>query len=143
MKFVNGIRKNIAARVMGIGLGLAGLIGCEIDVSLPKYQTIEGRPLSVKREDGYMVGIFRVDGRDIIAYLNSFANKSTDMSALIQAEIDDGDEESVKLFGKYVKEGEYERFNIYSMKVGEYKFDFSNTGLSENPFDAKTEKDRR
>jgi hypothetical protein len=113
-----------------ITLGLAallGLAGCseELGETKPTKSSISGIPLSSATASqygyDYFAGIFKVDGKTVLARTrNTHTSRVAEAQALVNMEINDGDNEAVQLTGHY----ENDRFFITSLESNGYTINF-------------------
>ncbi len=100
------------------GLGLLSLVGCGETIKTPpnyyvmitKATEISGYPLSTgesyAKRDGSIATVLRLDdGTTVLAYKNVISNYGTkeiaQAQAIIESEINDGDNEKIELTGQY------------------------------------------
>lgn len=117
------IKNSICALVAALSIGC----GSSQNNSQPTYQTIKGRPLSVAIEQdhggGHFSTVVDIDGKKVLCLFNSDVSigcVASEAEALIQSEINDGDDESIELTGTY----EGNKFNINSVTANGYTVDF-------------------
>jgi hypothetical protein len=88
--------------------------------------TLRGKPISVAYDfGGYgnsaeIATVIDVSGQQVLAYGRLSDKNSIEAAALIQSEMNDGDNEPIELVGKY----EGARFVIESLKANNYQIDF-------------------
>lgn len=115
-----------------------GLLGCVENIAegKPKDITISGKPISVAytsntySEYGAFAGVFEVDGKLLLAYRSRTGEKfasnqdeslpNAKAAAVVQSEMNDGDNELVSLTGQYRKN----QFELSSIEANGYKIDF-------------------
>ena len=130
-------KKSLCAVAAAASIGLLA-DGCEISLSLghneksyeekPKNVSVYAKPVSVAYspytyEPGAFAGVFEVDGKLLLAYqsnINGSSLKYIKAAALVQSEINDGDDELVKLTGQYKKD----ELELSSIEANGYKIDF-------------------
>ncbi len=98
--------------------GSALLTGCQEEKPL---ETIVGKPLSVTgQKAGWYPGeialVLEVEGKNVLAYHDGTADYLS-AAAIVQSEIDDGDNETVELVGRYENYENANRFRIKSLKA--------------------------
>lgn len=95
------------------------------------YQTIKGKPLSVDGEifyhtKGSLSIVIEVEGKKVLCFYNTNGVSNIDSltlsnaNALIQSEINDGDDESIELTGTY----KGNKFTINSLTANGYTVNF-------------------
>ena len=117
--------KNETSKLARLGLAgilaVAGAVGCDNSsrVQPAEYETIRGRPLSVasasKEYGADLTTIIDYVGKKIIDNLSSSHSNIAKAQALIQSEINDGDDEDIEIMGRYNKFSE--EFYISSLKA--------------------------
>ena len=135
---------NRLTRTIG-ALGLAGMItGCDSYysdntppiVALPPLETISGRPVGVanyvsRMSSGCTLAL-NSRGNTILAEVDDFHYDEnlrqvvggTPISALVQSEMNDGDNEDISLTGHYVRNGNLGRiFCVHNIRANGYTFD--------------------
>ncbi len=121
------IRETLTNMVL-VGVLAFGGVACKNENSNSNTQTISGIPLSAYSNDSdCLATVLDVNGTKVLSYTYS-GNLSmrhvlnTKGVALIQSEINDGDNEPIRLTGQY--EGNH--FKISSIEANGYKIDYSN-----------------
>jgi hypothetical protein len=117
-----------------LGMGLIGVLfsGCyygskNIDKTDMSFRVIEGIPISVSNNYAFTSGsistVLKVNEKLVLACFSGGRNERdfTKASALIQSEIFDGDEETIRLEGKYNNSGV---FNFKTLDANGYKIEF-------------------
>lgn len=119
------IRKTLCALVAGTILGCSGGASKGNE---PKYETITGLPISVGEfyDHGYgsiATVIVGAEGKIILAEYGGRLNTKTAAraQALIQSEINDGDNDEIELYGYYQADG---TFKMQSLEANGYKVEF-------------------
>jgi len=113
-----------------------GLVGCDQksaneiqrDLEIKKEITISGKPISVaytpstKTEYGTFAAVFEIDGKFLLAYRRETDRiiPYAEAAAVVQSEMNDGDNEPVNLIGHY----QGNRFELSSIEANGYKIDF-------------------
>ena len=91
-----------------------------------EHEKIRGIPLSVSGTSadysGGLAVVIDIQGRKILGYTSGLHGpiKYAEAVALIQSEINDGDNETIELTGNY----EYNKFRIRSIKANGYELEF-------------------
>ncbi len=127
------IKNTLCALVAAATIGLAGCNECD-KRPVEKIQgdiTIFGKPLSVAylpnthSEHGSFAAIFNVKGKILLTYVEENnlpkAFSYAKASALIQSEINDEDDEDVKLTGQYKGTGFDYEFKLSSIEANGYE----------------------
>ena len=124
-----GIKKTLYALVTIATIGLAGCSEKSVE-EIQKDITIFGKPISVVytpntySEYGGFTGVFEVNGKPLLAYKQWKSNKegfpNAKAAALIQSEMNDGDDELVNLTGQY----RGDQFELSSIEANGYKINF-------------------
>lgn len=130
MKMINN---SICALIAALAIGCQGgtVSNTNKIINSTNVQTIRGKPISVSETYGQSTGtvatVLDVEGNKVLAHVsldqNSGGNRITTVAqatALIQSEINDGDDDLVELTGKYV-DGV---FQMSSLSANGYKVDF-------------------
>lgn len=113
-------------------MGALALSGCEKEESAKKpyensYEKIRGIPLSVgvsygpfnDRSD--IATVIEIEGKKVLGYARSRkGDKIAEAAALIQSEINDGDDEPIELTGSYNED----KFSIDSIRANGYVVNF-------------------
>ncbi len=122
------IKTTLCALVLSATVVLAGCVQANTETTDETEVILYGMPISVACTSntscdwGKFAGVFEVNEKLLLAY-NDGSNTNieiTKAAAIVQSEIDDEDNEFVKLTGKY-KEKEFE---LSSVEANGYKIDF-------------------
>lgn len=116
-----------------VALGLVGAIKvCEVYGGVEKEtRAVEikmvPKSVAIQNYGGFnsttALAIFGgVNGKPLLAYNNQWTMDAAKIKALIDAEINDGDNEAVTLRGSYDRSGT--NFSLYGVKVNGYKFGY-------------------
>ncbi len=119
---------NRLQKILGIGALIAGIgiTGCFNEEKPIQYITVKGKPLSVviaESNHGYgvLACVIEAEEKKILAYAHNYHNVlRAKAGALIQSEINDGDNDLVTLVGNY----EDNILNIKSVEANGYKIEF-------------------
>ncbi len=107
-------------------LGTLGLSGCvENNVSKEKYAVVSGKPLSVAgyahENHSYLSVVIDVEGKNLLGKAYPvWSGEAFDAVAIIQSEINDGDDDKIELRGSYSGDN----FHITSFSANGYDFYF-------------------
>lgn len=128
------MNKTICAVVASIAIGFGGC-GWKSQPTNQNiqqtYQTIQGKPISVDTEiyqhtKGSISTVLEVDGKKVLCsystngWTNIYSLTLSNANALIQSEINDGDDELIELTGQYIGN----EFKISSLKANGYVVSF-------------------
>lgn len=124
------LRKTLCALVAAAVIELAG---CSEKQETQKDIKLFGKPVSVayaidtEHAYGAFAAVFNVEGKMLLAYkigsnIQPTGHSPVIAAALLQSEIDDGDNELVKLTGQYVFTGLYkgDDFELSSIEANGY-----------------------
>ena len=125
------IKNTLCTLVAVAAIGLGGCSERPVEEIATKDITISGKPISVAynpnthSEYGAFAAVFDVEGKMLLTYKKGSNMQLRGLSgvkatALIQSEIDDGDDESVKLTGQY----RGNEFELSSIEANGYKVNF-------------------
>ncbi|HLC77760.1 MAG TPA: hypothetical protein VJH92_01415 [Candidatus Nanoarchaeia archaeon] len=108
-----------------LGTTLLGSLGCSAESSIEsKKLVLQGKPISVGESYGENRGslatIIDIEGKLVLAQRYVYCKASSEALALVQSEINDGDNESITLYGEY----EDNRFIMDSLTANGYTVDF-------------------
>lgn len=125
---MNNLQKILRISALVAGIGIPGCFTEEKPIQ--QYTTIKGKPLSVviavTGGNGYgiLACIVEREEKKILAYASNYHNftivPTIQAGALLQSEINDGDDDLVTLVGEY----EENMFKIKSVEANGYKIKF-------------------
>ncbi len=130
--------RNLTSLVLGGALVLSSCDASRVENSAPspQYQILRGKPLSVASGEGWPYAVFEVQGKKILGEMPEQDTYSprTASAALLQSEINDGDDDEVEIYGVFLKRDKINRevFSISSLKVQGYRIDFARSDF--DPF---------
>ncbi len=116
----------VVANVIFWGTIASGVYMCNKEEIPPTQKVISGIPLSVfadsYRHGGSISAIVSVDRKPVIVHTGKYPVEgyNSDVVALIQSEISDGDQEEIKLTGHF----EQDRFQFQSIQANGYTIHF-------------------